>query len=95
MKLEENVFCSQCKQIQEHVELKQFYTLPQNFIIALNWRDINPYSVDSKNMNTNSIENNINSEHIENISNENIDQLNLEPIPQNQPINVFQQQNLN
>lgn len=33
---------------------------------------------DSKNMNTNSIENNINSEHIENISNENIDQLNLE-----------------
>ena len=34
--------------------------------------------VDSKNMNTNSIENNINSEHIENISNENSDQLNLE-----------------
>ena len=46
LKLEENVFCSQCKQIQEHVELKQFYTLPQNFIIALNWRDINPYSFD-------------------------------------------------
>ena len=46
LKLEENVYCSQCKQIQEHIELKQFYTLPQNFIISLNWRDIEPYSLD-------------------------------------------------
>ena len=45
LKLEENVFCSECKQIQEHLEVKQFYTLPENFIIALNWRDIDPYSV--------------------------------------------------
>ena len=44
LKLEENVFCSECKQIQEHNESKQFYTFPQNFIISLNWRDINPYS---------------------------------------------------
>jgi NIMA (never in mitosis gene a)-related kinase len=45
LKLEENVFCSQCNQIQEHIELKQFETFPQNFIISLNWRDINPYPI--------------------------------------------------
>ena len=46
LKLEENVYCKECKQIQEHIEYKKFFTLPQNFIIVLNWRDIKPYSFD-------------------------------------------------
>lgn len=44
LKLEENVYCTQCNQIQEYSEYKRFHTLPQNLIISLNWRDIKPYS---------------------------------------------------
>ncbi len=33
---EHNVVCQQCKCIREHYEFKQFYSMPQNFIISFN-----------------------------------------------------------
>jgi serine/threonine protein kinase len=36
LSLEHNVICQQCKGVREHNEFKQFYFMPQNFIISLN-----------------------------------------------------------
>ena len=41
--LKDNVICDHCKQSQEHIENKQFGEYPQNFIISLNWGEIEPY----------------------------------------------------
>ena len=36
LSLEHNVICQLCKGVREHNEFKQFYSMPQNFIISLN-----------------------------------------------------------
>ena len=58
--LKDNVICDNCKQSQEHIENKQFGEYPQNFIISLNWGEIEPYSLNIPDM-LNIKENNNNS----------------------------------
>ena len=44
--LQDNVTCPKCRTSTEHDEYKQFYRLPQNLILSLNWEDTKPDNID-------------------------------------------------